>query len=130
MHLPRALLVAAVAAVITGAAGAAEPAGKLTPVRPEIYAPLKLSADLSGLTEKERQMLGLFIEAGEIMQMLNRRGVPLPDADIQRVHLSIRMMHGQIISLMQHGPGPWSVEDPILHEELARVMVRYLGLDR
>lgn len=70
------------------------------------------------------------IEAGEIMQMLNRRGVPLPDADIQRVHLSIRMMHGQIISLMQHGPGPWSVEDPILHEELARVMVRYLGLDR
>jgi hypothetical protein len=70
MRLPRALLVAAVAAAITGAAGASEPAGKLTPVRPEIYAPVKLSADLSALTEKERQMLGLFIEAGEIMDDL------------------------------------------------------------
>ena len=70
MRFPRALLVAAVAAVICAAAGAAEPAGKLTPVRPEIFAPVTLSADLSALSANERRMLGLFIEAGEIMDEL------------------------------------------------------------
>ncbi len=33
-------------------------------------------------------------------------------------HLAIRMMHGQIISNMLHGPGPFTVDDPRLHEEL------------
>jgi AcrR family transcriptional regulator len=70
------------------------------------------------------------IETREIMEMLERRGGPLPEADAPRVHLAIRTMHGQIISLMQHGPGPWALEDSILHEELARMLVRYLGLDR
>ncbi len=69
MRLSRALLVA-VAAAVTTLAGAAEPDGKLTPVRPEIFAPVKLTADLSTLSEKERRMLGLFIEAGEIMDDL------------------------------------------------------------
>ncbi|HSQ70552.1 MAG TPA: hypothetical protein VLM41_10750, partial [Steroidobacteraceae bacterium] len=38
--------------------------------RPGIYAPFTLSADLSGLSEKERQMLGLFIDAAVIMDGL------------------------------------------------------------
>ncbi len=69
MRLSRALLVA-VAAAVTTLAGAAEPEGKLTPVRPEIFAPVKLTADLSTLSEQERRMLGLFIEAGAIMDDL------------------------------------------------------------
>jgi hypothetical protein len=40
------------------------------PARPEIYAPYQLTADLSGLTDQERRMLGLFIEAGVIMDDL------------------------------------------------------------
>ena len=45
-------------------------AAKLVPARPEIYAPVTLTADLSGLTAKERQMLGLFIDAAGIMDDL------------------------------------------------------------
>jgi len=61
-----------VAAAVLGAAPAraAESAAELTPVRPEIYAPVTLSADLSSLGEKDRRMLGLFIEAAEIMDGL------------------------------------------------------------
>ena len=65
--------------LLAGAAGAAEPttatkagagAPAVVPVRPEIYAPVTLAADLSTLNAKERQLLGLFIEAGEIMDDL------------------------------------------------------------
>ena len=64
--------------VLAGATGASEAtasdaAGSMpavVPARPEIYAPVTLGADLSGLTDKERSMLGLFIEAGEIMDEL------------------------------------------------------------
>jgi len=42
----------------------------IVPARPEIYAPVTLNADLSSLSDKERQMLGIFIEAGEIMDEL------------------------------------------------------------
>ena len=45
-------------------------AAKPVPARPEIYAPVTLTADLSGLTAKERQMLGLFIDAAGIMDDL------------------------------------------------------------
>jgi hypothetical protein len=41
----------------------------------------------------------------------------------------MRMLHGQIISAMLHGPGPFAVEDPRLHDELALMLFRYLGLD-
>ncbi|HWJ06771.1 MAG TPA: hypothetical protein VNS57_13405 [Steroidobacteraceae bacterium] len=41
-----------------------------TPARPEIYAPFTLTTDLSGLTQNERRMLGLFIEASTIMDDL------------------------------------------------------------
>jgi hypothetical protein len=75
MHFPRAMLVTAVMAVLAVPAGAAgsgaEPAvARMVPPRPEIYAPVTLSADLASLTEKERRMLGLFVEAGEIMDDL------------------------------------------------------------
>ena len=42
----------------------------MAPARPGIYAPVTLAADLSALTASERQMLGLFIEAGEVMDDL------------------------------------------------------------
>jgi len=65
-------------ALLAGVAGAgdaatakgAEAAPAMTAVRPEIYAPVTLGVDLSALTAKERQMLGLFIEAGAIMDDL------------------------------------------------------------
>jgi len=42
----------------------------LAPVRPDIYAPVTLTADLAPLSVKERQMLGLFIDAAVIMDDL------------------------------------------------------------
>jgi len=69
MRFPHALLAVVVTAALTGAASASEPV-KTAPVRPEIYAPVTLSADLSGLSDKERRMLALFIDAGEIMDDL------------------------------------------------------------
>jgi Peptidase family M49 len=61
--------------MLAGAGEAAAAAGSaagpaLAAVRPEIYAPVTLSADLTALTANERQMLGLFIEAGQIMDEL------------------------------------------------------------
>jgi hypothetical protein len=53
------------------AAGTAPVAGEsLAPVRPQIYAPVTLTADLGSLTAKEREMVGLFIEAAGIMDEL------------------------------------------------------------
>jgi len=51
-----------------GAAMAAD--AQLVPVRPEIYAPVTLTADLGSLTDKERSMVGLFIDAATIMDDL------------------------------------------------------------
>lgn len=70
------------------------------------------------------------LEAGRIVDLLRRRSVaPGDPALANRAHLGIRMMHGQIISAMLHGPGPFAVDDPQLHEELALLLLRYLGLD-
>jgi hypothetical protein len=60
------LMACALPAMVT----AAEPGVKSVPARPEIYAPVTLTADLSGLTDKERRMLGLFIDASRIMDEL------------------------------------------------------------
>ena len=72
---------------------AAEAAPALTAVRPEIYAPVTLAVDLSSLSASERQMLGLFIEAGEIMDDLywrtTRRSCPV-SASSRKVRSSIR----------------------------------------
>jgi hypothetical protein len=61
-----------------GAAGASEVAmqkdAKAVPAtvlaRPQIYAPFTLQSDLSWLSDKERRMLGLFIDAAEVMDGL------------------------------------------------------------
>jgi len=63
-------LVAAAAVAATLSVAHAAPAGageELAPVRPGIYAPVTLSADLKGLTEKERTMVSLLIDAAKIM---------------------------------------------------------------
>ena len=40
------------------------------PVRPEIYAPVRLTADLSAMSEDERRMIPLLIRAAEIMDAI------------------------------------------------------------
>jgi hypothetical protein len=42
----------------------------LAPVRPQIYAPFRLTADLSQLSANERRMIALFIDAAQIMDGL------------------------------------------------------------
>jgi hypothetical protein len=69
------------------------------------------------------------IEAEFLVKLLKGRGVPVDDKIQKRAHLAIRMMHGQIISAMLHGPGPWAADDPELHEELGLMLIRYLGID-
>jgi len=67
-----AAIVAALTLTLSQQASAAETsrAGALAPVRPEIYAPVTLSADLAPLTAKEREMVSLFIDASVIMDDL------------------------------------------------------------
>ena len=71
----RTAVLAAIATTATGLAGAA-PGDEVkmqqatAPARPEIYAPFRLAADLSGLSANERRMLGLFIDASVIMDDL------------------------------------------------------------
>ena len=71
---PEAPAPAAVAPVASQPAAAASaptnPAAEAVPVRPEIYAPFRLTADLSALSAEERRMLGLFIDAAAIMDGL------------------------------------------------------------
>lgn len=69
------------------------------------------------------------IEAEFLVRLLKARGVPLDDKIQKRTHLAIRMMHGQIISAMLHGPGPWAADEPQLHEELGLMLIRYLGIE-
>jgi hypothetical protein len=62
---------AAFAATLSAAhAAPADGGAELAPVRPGIYAPVTLSADLKGLTDKERTMVSLLIDAAEIMDDL------------------------------------------------------------
>jgi hypothetical protein len=69
--LSSSLALVAVAATLSVAHAAPAAGGaELAPVRPGIYAPVTLSADLKGLTDKERTMVGLLIDAAEIMDDL------------------------------------------------------------
>jgi hypothetical protein len=65
-------VVAALAFVLSPQSPAAKApdAAALAPVRPEIYAPVALTADLAPLTAKEREMVSLFIDASVIMDDL------------------------------------------------------------
>ena len=61
----------AVAAIASVSIAAPASAGaELAPVRPGIYAPVTLSADLKGLTGNERKMVSLLIDAAGIMDDL------------------------------------------------------------
>lgn len=68
------------------------------------------------------------IEAEYLVKLLRARGVAMDEKIQKRAHLAIRMMHGQIISAMLHGPGPWAVDDPELHDELGLMLIRYLRI--
>jgi len=63
---------AALAFSMSSSAPAAEApgAGPLAPVRPGIYAPVTLTADLAKLSAKEREMASLFIDASAIVDDL------------------------------------------------------------
>jgi AcrR family transcriptional regulator len=68
------------------------------------------------------------LEAQRILDLLHRRGVTLYEPDPQaNAHFAIRGLHGQIISAMQHGPGPYAIDDPRLHRQLALQLLRYLS---
>jgi AcrR family transcriptional regulator len=69
------------------------------------------------------------IEAAYVVALLEARGVRVDPRTQAAAHLAIRMMHGHIISNLLHGPGPYAVDDPRLHDELALMLVRYLGLE-
>jgi AcrR family transcriptional regulator len=69
------------------------------------------------------------IEAEFVVKLLRERGVSVDEKAQKRAHLAIRMMHGQIISAMLHGPGPWAADDPELHDELGLMLRRYLGVE-
>jgi hypothetical protein len=67
-----AAIVAALTLTLSPEASVAETprVGATAPVRPEIYAPVTLAADLASLTAKEREMVSLFIDASVIMDDL------------------------------------------------------------
>jgi AcrR family transcriptional regulator len=70
------------------------------------------------------------LEAGRIVELLTQRGAAPADMGLgERAHLAIRMLHGQLVSAMLHGPGPFASDDPRLHRELALMLHRYLGLE-
>ena len=67
---PSALAMAAALTFAAAAQAAAPAAAPLAPVRPEIYAPVTLTADLTPLTAKERTMIVEFISAAQVMDDL------------------------------------------------------------
>jgi Peptidase family M49 len=74
-HETRAALVGLVAVLLASCAPdsapqAVSPAPEAAQVRPEIYAEVPLTADLDYLTDDQRQMLGLLIQAATIMDGL------------------------------------------------------------
>lgn len=68
------------------------------------------------------------IETGFVVDLLKNRGIPFDDGRQAATHLVIRMTHGHLISCLLHGPGPFAIDDPRLHEELALNLMRHLGL--
>jgi hypothetical protein len=66
------------------------------------------------------------LEAARLADLLERRGAGLGDGAQERCQVAVRIMHSQIITLLLHGPGPFTVDDPRLHRELSLVLERYL----
>ena len=69
-------------------------------------------------------------EADKINELLIRRGAALEPGFDERAQLAVRMMHGQIITQLLHGPGPFEIDDPRLPQELGLLLLRYLGLEK
>ena len=74
----RLILASALAVMLVGACGEESPPempdpGSLVPARPDVYAEFTLTADLSHLSEDQRTMVGLLIDASEIMDELFKR---------------------------------------------------------
>lgn len=69
-------------------------------------------------------------EAQKIQDLLERRGIPVEPGFPERAQLAVRMTHGQIITQLLHGPGPFSFDDPRLPQELGLLLLRYLGLEK
>jgi AcrR family transcriptional regulator len=67
------------------------------------------------------------LEGRRLVALLQTRGVSVTSEAEARATLAMRMMQGHIVSALLHGPGPWAAEDPELHGELARMLLRYLG---
>ena len=67
MKIPAVALLAAWLAPLASAAADSPPAVPLVPARPGIYAEVELTTDLAALSAKEREMLGLFIDAAAEM---------------------------------------------------------------
>ncbi|HVN41621.1 MAG TPA: hypothetical protein VMT50_02475 [Steroidobacteraceae bacterium] len=105
MTLQRALLAGIAMTITAGAAlaeGEAAPAvAAEAPARPEIYAPVTLSANLAGLSGNERQMLSLFIDAAEIMDDLFWRQAY---GDRQRLLWSIPDARARRFADINYGP--------------------------
>jgi AcrR family transcriptional regulator len=68
------------------------------------------------------------IEADYLLELLAARGVVV-DAPRESAQLAMRVMHSNVLATMLHGPGPFSADDPRLHDELGLLLLRYLGLD-
>ena len=66
-------------------------------------------------------------EAEQLVLLLESRGGVVVPGLQERAHLAIRMMHGQLISQLLHGPGPFDAGDPRLVDELTLLLARYLA---
>lgn len=66
-------------------------------------------------------------EAEQLLLLLESRGVAVEPGLQARAHLAIRMVHGQLVSQLLHGPGPFEAGDPQLADELALLLACYLG---
>jgi AcrR family transcriptional regulator len=65
-----------------------------------------------------------------IAKLAAARGATMPAAELAlSAQLITRMVNGQIISVVLHGPGPYEADDPRFVQELARICVGHLGLE-
>ncbi len=75
-------------------------------VRPSIYVPVKLTADLSALSEEDRQMLPLLIEAAQIMDTLFwHEAWGAPDS------IPVKEPEADLRSFFHMNYGPWDRMD-------------------
>ena len=72
-------------------------------MRPEIYAPVTLTADLSRLGAKERELLGLFIDAAAVMDELFWRQA----YGGERKALLARLRDPELRRFAEINYGPW-----------------------